>query len=585
MSSNIRQPVIVSVGHVDAGKTSLLDKIRGTAISAKEAGGITQCIGCSHVPLSTIRNICGELLTAMKIDFTIPGLLFIDTPGHAAFTNLRKRGGNLADIAIVVIDINEGFKEQTFEAIDILKSFKTPFVVAANKIDMIPGWIGNKDFLLNNISKQSDSVKGLLDTKLYNLVGKLSELGFNSERFDRVEDFTKQVGIIPCCAKTGEGIPELLMVISGLAQRYLESSLQINVSGNAKGTVLEVKKEKGLGTTLDVIVYDGILKKGDIIVVGGIDSAVVSRVKALFEPAPLTEMRALAKFLSVAEVAAASGVKVSAIDVGQVVAGAPLRSCQESEIEKVKEEVQSEVNEVIIDTAQEGVVVKADTLGSLEALVRLLKERGISVKRALIGDISRKDVMDAEANFDKSPLNAAVLGFNVQAVETDSKNVKVLVNNVIYRLIDELEAWQAEAKKSMESRELDVLVRPAKFKILQGYVFRQNNPAVFGVEILSGVVNAGMPVMKEGKQIGTVKSLQLEQESISSAEAGKRVAVSMDNVTVGRQVNEGDVIYSFIPEEDFRKLKSLAKHLSKEEISVVKEIAEFMRKDNPMWGI
>ncbi len=585
MESNIRQPVIVSVGHVDAGKTSLLDKIRGTAVSAKEAGGITQCIGCSHVPLSTVKTICGELLTAMNIDFTIPGLLFIDTPGHAAFTNLRKRGGNLADIAIVVIDINEGFKEQTFEAIDILKSFKTPFVVAANKIDMIPGWLSKKDFLLKDINSQSQSVKDLLDTRLYNLVGKLSELGFNSERFDRVEDFTKQVGIIPCCAKTGEGIPELLMVISGLAQKFLESSLAINVSGNAKGTVLEVKKEKGLGTTLDVIIYDGILRKGDVIVVGGINAAVVSRVKALFEPAPLTEMRVQAKFLSVAEVAAASGVKVSAIDVEQVVAGAPLRSCREFEIEKVKEEVQSEVNEVIIDTDREGVVVKADTLGSLEALVRLLKERGISVKRASIGDITRKDIMDAEANFERSPLNAAILGFNVHSAETDSKNVKVLVNNVIYRLIDELEAWQSESKKSLESRELDVLVRPAKFRILSGYVFRQSNPAVVGVEVVAGVVKAGMPIMKEGKTLGSVKALQLEQESISSAEAGKRVAVSIDHVTVGRQINEGDVIYSYIPEEDFRKLKSLQKHLSKEEILTVKEIAEFMRKDNPMWGI
>ncbi len=585
MPSNIRQPVIVTVGHVDAGKTSLLDKIRGTAVSAKEAGGITQCIGCSHVPLSTVKSICGELLSSLNIGFTIPGLLFIDTPGHAAFTNLRKRGGNIADIAVVVIDINEGFKEQTLEAVEILKSFKTPFVVAATKIDLIPGWTSSREFLLKNVNGQPEKVRELLDTRLYNLVGKFSELGFNSERFDRVEDFTKQVAIIPCCSKTGEGIPELLMVIAGLAQKYLESSLATNVSGNAKGTVLEVKKDKGLGTTLDVIVYDGILRKGDTIVVGGLNGAIITRVKALFEPAPLSEMRDKTKFKSVEQVFAASGVKVSALNIHDVVAGAPLRSCNESEIESVKEDVQSEVSEVLIETDSLGIVVKADTLGSLEALVRLLKERRIPVKMASIGDITRKDIMDAEANREKQILDAVVLGFNVEAPDSAQKSVKIILNKVIYRLIEEFEAWQAEAKKSMETKELDVLVRPCKFKILPGYVFRQSNPAVVGIEILSGVVSAGMQVMKEGKPIGSIKALQLEQESISSADAGQRVAASIDSVTVGRQINEGDVVYSFIPEEDFRKMKTLAKHLSKEEIATVREIAEMMRADNPMWGV
>lgn len=580
----IRQPVIVTVGHVDAGKTSLLDKIRGTAVSAKEAGGITQCIGCSHVPLSTVRSICGDLLNAMRIDFTIPGLLFIDTPGHAAFTNLRKRGGNIADIAIVVIDLNEGVKEQTLEAIDILKSFKTPFIVAATKIDLIPGWRPGTGFLLQSIDGQSDGVKGEFETRLYKLVGRLSELGFSSERFDRVDDFTQQVAVIPCSAKSGEGVAELLMVISGLAQRYLESSLKMNVSGNAKGTVLEVKKEKGLGTTLDVIIYDGILRKGDCIVLGGVNKAVVSRVKALFEPAPLAEMRDKARFQAVDMVTAASGVKVSALDVDDVIAGAPLRSCSEESIRVVEAEVQSEVSEVLVDTDKEGIVVKADTLGSLEALIRLLRDRGILVKRASIGEITRKDFMDAEANRERFPLYACVLGFNVSS-SFSSANVKLISNNVIYRLIDEFEAWKEEVRRKMESRDLDSLVRPCKFRILPGYVFRQSNPAVFGVEIIVGVMKAGMPIMKEGRLIGNIKSLQLEQESISTAEVGKRVAVSVDQVTVGRQVNEGDIIHSFIPEDDFRKIKALAKYLSKEEIAVVKEIAEFMRKDNPLWGI
>ncbi len=584
MEKAIRQPLIVCVGHVDAGKTKLLDQIRGTAVGASEAGGITQSIGCSHVPLSTIKAICGDLLSALSIDFTIPGLLFIDTPGHAAFTNLRRRGGNLADIAILVIDLNEGFKPQTYEAIEILKSFKTPFIVAANKVDLVPGWHSSKEMLLKNIGIQSDPVKQKIDIKLYDLVGKLSGLGFNSERFDRIDNYTQQIAIIPCSAKTGEGIPELLMVISGLAQKYLEESLKTAVEGDAKGTVLEIKKDKGLGTTMDVIIYDGVIRKGDMMAIGGLNGAVVTKVKALFEPAPLAEMRDKAKFYPVDEVRAAAGVKVSALDIESVVAGAPIRTFTPSDEERVKAEVQAEVEDVLIETDREGVVVKADTLGSLEALLRLLKEKNILVKRASIGEVTRKDFVTAEANYDKSPLNAAVLAFNVPA-EIEPGKVKLISSKIIYRLIEELEQWQLETSRNIEARDLENLVRPCKFKILQGYVFRQNNPAIVGVEILAGILSTGTQITKDGKVIGSVKAIQLEQESITTAEKGKQVAVSIENATVGRQINENDEIFIFIPEEDFRKLKKLAKYLSKDEIAVLKELAEIMRRENPMWGV
>ncbi len=587
----IRQPLIVCVGHVDAGKTKLLDRIRGTAIAAKEAGGITQSIGCSHVPLATVKAICGELLDKLNIKFSIPGLLFIDTPGHAAFTSLRKRGGNLADIAILVIDINKGFQQQTLEAIDILRSFKTPFVVAANKTDLIPGWRTVTGHILADIESQAQQVRNELDIKLYETVGKLSELGFNSERFDRVEDYTNQIAIIPCAAKTGEGIAELLMVITGLAQRYLEASLR-TTEGVAKGTVLEVKKDKGLGTTLDVIIYDGVLRKGDILVIGGLDKPVITKVKALFEPMPLQEMRDKAKFAPVDKVNAAAGVKISALNISEVVAGAPLQGVHSEKdkdaIEKAKAEIQTEVSEVLIETEKDGIVVKADTLGSLEALLRLLREKGIQVKRASIGEIGRKDILSAEANSAKSPLNAAVLGFNVrqsQDTEGTSGNVKVIMHDVIYKLIEDFAHWQEEAKKHSEAKELGSLMKPCRMRIMPGYVFRQSNPAIVGVEITAGTLTAGMPVMKDGKQIGTVKEIQLEQKSITTAEKGKQVAASIDGATVGRQINEGDELLSYINEDDFRALKKLAKLLEKEEIAVLKEIAELMRKDNPMWGV
>ena len=236
----LRQLIVTVMGNVDSGKTQLLDTIRNTAIVESEPGKITQCIGCSHIPLDTIKKICGDLLLKSKMDIRIPGFVIIDTPGHAAFTNLRRRGGNLADIAVVVIDINDGVKPQTMECIDILKQYKTPFVIALNKIDLLPGWSSNsKALLLENIQKQNGQAMLLIEKKLYEIVGRLSELGFNSERFDRVEDYTKQIAIIPTSAKTAEGLPELLMVMAGLSQKFLEQALKVDVKGYAKGTVLE----------------------------------------------------------------------------------------------------------------------------------------------------------------------------------------------------------------------------------------------------------------------------------------------------------------------------------------------------------
>jgi translation initiation factor 5B len=584
----IRQPLITVMGHVDHGKTMLLDNIRGSAIVAKEAGGITQCIGCSSLPLDVLKNCCGPLLQSLKMQFTIPGLVFIDSPGHAAFTNLRKRGGNLADIAILVIDINEGIMPQTLECIEILKQYKTPFIIALNKIDLISGWREFERPLLENLNKQGDNVKQLIEQKLYEIVGKLSEMGFESERYDRISDHTKQIAIIPVSAKTGAGIPELLMVLTGLSQKYLEQKLKINVKGYAKGTILEVKEEKGLGITLDTIIYDGTLKLNDIILIGTLAEPLMTKVKALFEPMPLEEMRdKKSKFKSVKEVHAATGVKISAPNTEGIVAGMPLRSCSSEDVEKVKEEIKKEIEEVLIETDKKGIIIKADSLGSLEALSKLLKEKNIEVKKASIGNISKKDFSEAEANYEKDPLHSVILGFNV---DDDSKichdYVKVLTNNVIYKLIEDFEKWQEQEKKKQESEELKNLVMPCKLEIMKGYVFRQNNPAVLGVDVLGGTLKVKTPLMKkEGKLLTEVKSIQLEQENIEKAEKGKQVAVSLPGVTVGRQIHEGNILYSSIPEKDFRRLKELKKQLSKEEIEILKEIAEIMRKDNPVWGV
>jgi len=585
----LRQPIITFMGHIDHGKTSLQDYIRQTSIAQTEAGKITQHIGCSNITLETIKNTCGKLLDTLKLKLSIPGLLFIDSPGHAAFTSLRKRGGNLADIAILVIDINEGVMQQTLECIDILRQYKTPFIIALNKIDLISGWQSNTEFLIQNIESQSDTIKKVLDTKLYELVGKLSELNINTERFDRIEDYTKQIAIVPTSAKTGEGLPELLMVLTGLAQKFMEESLNVNIEGNTKGTVLEVKEDKGIGKTIDAIIYDGTLKKNDIIVIGTLSEPIVTKVKSLLEPLPLEDIRdKKTKFRSVSKVSAAIGVKISAPDIDEVGAGMPLRSCNKNELEKVKRDIKKEVQEVIIETDKQGLVIKADSLGSLEALIKLLKEKNISVKKASIGNISKKDISDASINYENDPLHSAILGFNINLMSDVKvpKNVKVFTNNIIYKLIEDFEKYKEEEKKRLEGKEIEFLVRPCKLQILKGYVFRQNNPAVVGVDVLEGKIKVDTPLMKcDGNKITDIKSIQKDQKNVNEAEKNQQVAISLPKVTVGRQINEGDILYSAVPEEDFRKLREFKKYLSQEEIKILKEISGIMREKNPVWGI
>ncbi|MEM3127212.1 MAG: translation initiation factor IF-2 [Candidatus Woesearchaeota archaeon] len=585
--AELRSVICSVLGHVDHGKTSLLDRIRNTTIANTEPGLITQAIGVSIAPIETIKKVCGSLLGAIK-KLTIPGLLFIDTPGHAAFSSLRKRGGALADIAVLVVDINEGFKPQTIESIEILKQAKTPFIVAANKIDLLNGWRSNpKESLLKNIEGQNPDATGAIETQLYRLVARFNDLGFNADRFDRVEDYTKQIAIVPVSAKTGEGIPELLMVLVGLAQKYLEEQLKVHVEGAAKGSILEVKETKGFGVTVDAVIYDGTLKKGNTIVIGGLEKPIVTKVKALLQPEPLSEMRdKKAKFKQVDKAVAATGVKISAPELEGALAGMPLVVCEDN-LEECKQEVQSQIEEVTFETDKIGVIVKADTLGSLEAMIKLLHDKGIQIKRASLGNITKKDLMDAETNKEEDELQAVILAFNVEEMPEikDQQTIKIIKNKIIYKIIEDYELWLQEEQKKRQ----DVLygvTRPCKVQLMKGYVFRQKSPAVVGTEILGGILKPGMKVMNEkGKEIGVVRQIQHEQENIPEAKYGQQVAVSYEGPTVGRQIKEGDILYSIIIESEFRKMKDHKENLTPKEIELLKEIAQIMRKTNPAWGI
>jgi translation initiation factor eaIF-5B len=344
----LRQPIVVVLGHVDHGKTTLLDKIRGTALVKREPGEMTQEVGASFVPKSVIESLAQPLRKVINVKLEIPGLLFIDTPGHELFANLRRRGGSVADFAILVVDIVEGFQKQTYESVQILRERKVPFVVAANKIDRIPGWKPqDTSSVLLSLDKQSPQVRDLLDQYVYKLVVQLAEVGFNSERFDRIKDFTKYVAIVPVSGKTGEGIAELLALIAGLAQAYMKGKLKY-AEGPARGVVLEVKEEPGVGHTIDVILYDGMLRKNDQFVLAGLNGPIVTKVRSIFVPRPLSDIRfAKTELTAIDEIQAAAGVKISAPGLEEALAGSPLIVANnDAEVEPAKKQIEEEIKGV-----------------------------------------------------------------------------------------------------------------------------------------------------------------------------------------------------------------------------------------------
>src|SRR5205809_444033 len=490
--ASIRQPIVSVLGHVDHGKTTLLDRIRGTGVAGREAGGITQHIGATEVPLAAIMKACGDLVKGKT--FRIPGLLFIDTPGHVAFSTLRARGGALSDLAVLVIDVNEGFRPQTIESLNILKRYKTPFLVAANKIDLVPGWRKHegKPFVVS-YEDQPPSTRDELDRRMYEVVGRLFEHGFSAERYDRVADFTTNIAVVPVSAKFGEGIPDLLLMLIGLAQRFLE----------------------------------------------------------------------------------------------RAVAGAPLRAAK-GNVDAILEEVAKE-SQVHVETQEDGILVKADAIGSLEGLAYECKQAGIPIKFARLGPVSRRDVTDAATV--KNPLHRAILAFNLEILPDakvalqDHDEVKLLESDVIYRLIEDYQAWRDERKRQIEEASRKEIAYPANLLFLPDHSFRTSKPAIFGVRVLGGRIRTGESLMRQdGRSLGRIKAIRSGEKSLDGAGQGQEVAISVDGITIGRQIQPGDVLYVDLPESDARALRG-RKEMSHDEAMVLDEIRAIKRKEDAFWGM
>ncbi|MFL6344095.1 MAG: translation initiation factor IF-2 [Nitrososphaeraceae archaeon] len=590
----LRQPVVVVLGHVDSGKTSLLDRIRGTAVQEREAGGITQHIGASFFPIETIKNITGQLYGKIsKSETQIPGLLVIDTPGHEIFANLRMRGGSAADIAIVVVDVNKGFEAQTIESIEILRTRKVPYLIALNKIDMISGWRKSGiPFIIEEMKKQDPTLQEALDTKIYDVVGSLSRLGYNSEAFWRVKDFTKELAIVPVSAATGVGIPELLAVLVGLSQQYLAKRLEQHKVG-ARGIVLEINEEVGLGPSANVILLDGILKHGDSIVIAKREGAIITKVKSILLPKPLDEMRdPRDKFKPVEQAISAAGLKITSPDLDGVLAGSPLYAIEKKgDEDALKQMVESEVKSAILNTDSNGVILRCDTIGSIEAIIDLLKRANISVRSADIGHITRRDVIEASAVREKDRYLGVVLGFNVKVLddaekESHERNVKIFNEPIIYNLVRNYTDWVTYQREHEESILFNEIPPICKFQFMRGYIFRRNDPAVFGAEILVGRLRQKVVVISEdGKKMGTVQQVQENGKAIEEAIKGMQVAVSIKGPVIGRQLNEDDILYTDLNSRHAKMLtERFSQRLNEEEKQVFDRILTMKRKSDPAYG-
>jgi translation initiation factor 5B len=578
----IRQPIIAVMGHVDHGKTTLLDRIRNTAVASKEAGGITQHIGASEVTIASIEETCGDLLKASKIKITIPGLLFIDTPGHAAFTNLRTRGGSLADIAILVVDIMKGFEPQTLEAINILKEYKTPFVVVANKIDLITGWkaTGSKSFAVA-LSKQNESVQQELDAEIYKTIGRLSELGFSSELYSRVRDFQKELLVIPISAKTGEGIAELLMMVTGLAQKFMEDRLKMEISGKARGSILERKEMKGLGMTIDVILYDGTLHVNDTIAFATSNGIGTSKVKALLKPKSYSVADSASKFAYLDSVGAASGVKISGNGLEDAMPGSPIIDVSTPDYES---KIKAEMGEIFA-VDPKGAILKVDSIGSMDAISKLMKGVGLGISQKGIGNVTKRDVMDAFTMLSISPVGTMILAFNV-GVDQDAEEmaevsgIKIIKSDIIYKLVDDYKMSTDERNKESAKKIEERITYPGSIYVLPGMCFRASHPAIFGIDVIGGKIKPGYKIMnEEGEIVGKIKGLQNEKTPVESARRGDKIAISLDGPTFGRQVNEAQTLYVFVNEDDQRAFaKEYGYLINEEEKMLLAKISQIIKK-------
>eukprot|EP01096_Ripella_sp_DP13-Kostka_P014508 TRINITY_DN657_c0_g1_i1.p1 TRINITY_DN657_c0_g1~~TRINITY_DN657_c0_g1_i1.p1 ORF type:complete len:943 (+),score=549.71 TRINITY_DN657_c0_g1_i1:21-2849(+) len=571
----LRSPICCVLGHVDAGKTKLLDKIRKTNVQDKEAGGITQQIGATYFPLDHIKEMTKRLQSSIEMDYKVPGLLIIDTPGHESFSNLRSRGSSLCNIAILVVDMMEGLKPQTRESIQLLRSRKTPFVVALNKVDRIFNWKPNINSPIeDSLSKQPNDAKLRYEEKATEIITELAMEGLNAALYYKNPNIRQYVSIVPTSAATGEGIPDLLMLLITLTQKLLSSKF-VFISEKVECTVLEVKKVDGLGTTIDVILTNGVLHEGDRVVLCGLNGPVVTSIKSLLTPHPMREIRVKSPYIRHKEIKAAQGIKIVAHDLDQVVAGSQLIVVRDTDdIEEIKDEVQSDFDSILTRYKSEGssvgVHVQASTLGSLEALLDFLQSEKIPVAGVNIGTINKKDIIKASVMTERDPYYAVILAFDVKTSpeaqrEADRAGVRIFSADIIYHLKDQFLAYVNSRREEERAAAQAECVWPCVLEILPEHIYNKRSPLIFGVRVIEGQLHMNTPVCVTTQNdiyLGKVTSIEQDHKSIEVAKTGVEACIRIESNSdttylYGRHFSHEDELASKITRKSLDVLKEL----------------------------
>ena len=496
---NLRSPICCILGHVDTGKTKILDRIRQTNVQEGEAGGITQQIGATYFPVEALQTKTQVVNRDGAFEFKVPGLLVIDTPGHESFTNLRSRGSSLCNIAILVVDIMHGLEPQTLESMRLLRDRKTPFIVALNKIDRLYGWkkIDNNGFQ-ESMAMQNKGVQNEFRDRLEKTKVAFAEQGFNSELYYENKSMAKNVSFVPTSAITGEGIPDLLKLLVSLTQERMTNKLMY--LSEVECTVLEVKVIEGLGTTIDVILSNGVLREGDRIVLCGLNGAISTNIRALLTPAPLKELRIKSQYVHNQEVKASLGVKIAANDLEHAIAGSRLLVVGPGDDEEdLEEEVMSDIENLLgkVSKTGRGVSVQASTLGSLEALLEFLKVSKIPVANISIGPVYKRDVMQAGIMLEKSKEYAVMLCFDVKVDKeaqayADDVGVKIFTADIIYHLFDDFTKHMKQLTEQKKEDSKLLAVFPCVLSPVA--VFNKKDPIVVGVDVTEGSLRLLTPI-------------------------------------------------------------------------------------------
>ncbi|KAF9209286.1 hypothetical protein BGZ49_005350 [Haplosporangium sp. Z 27] len=593
---DLRSPICCILGHVDTGKTKLLDKIRQTNVQEGEAGGITQQIGATYFPLETIKAKTAVLNKDGSKVYKLPGLLVIDTPGHESFTNLRSRGSSLCNIAILVVDIMHGLEPQTLESLKLLRDKKTPFIVALNKVDRLFGWKAFPDnSFVDSLSKQSVAVQREFETRKDGVITEFQENGLNATLYYDNRNLGKYVSLVPTSAHTGEGIPDMIMLLVELTQTRMSERLMY--ISELECTVLEVKVIEGLGTTIDVVLSNGVLREGDRIVVCGLNGPIATNVRALLTPQPLKELRVKSSYVHHKEIKASMGVKIAAPDLEKAIAGSRLMVVgPDDDEDEMMDEVMSDLKTLLtsIDKSGQGVCVQASTLGSLEALLEFLRVSKIPVSGINIGPVHKKDIMRASTMLEKSKELACLLCFDVKVDKeaeqmAEDMGIKVFKADIIYHLFDQFTAYHNKLTEERRKDQAPSAVFPCILKMVPGAIFNKKDPIIIGVDVVEGVMKTGTPLCvinvdpetkaKEIVYLGKITSMEQNHkqvEMVKKGNSGGGVAIKIECAvyenakTFGRHFNEQSEFYSQISRESINILKeSFRNDLSKEEWALV----------------